>query len=91
MEDLIRLIVQQVNITEEQARQTVNTILGYVRDRLPEPMAEQVQSFLASGGASSIPGVADLMKGFGDIMQSMGGTMPGGGSASTSDGTDLAR
>jgi hypothetical protein len=51
MEDLIKLIVQQVNITEEQARATVNTILEFVQKQLPAPMAAQLESFLASAGA----------------------------------------
>jgi hypothetical protein len=68
MEDLIRLIVQQANITEEQARTTINTILGYVRTQLPAPMAAQLESFLASGGMNSLPGLTDLLKGLGGML-----------------------
>lgn len=93
MEDLVKLIVQQVNITEEQAKQTVNTVLRYVRDQLPAPMAAQVDTFLASGGATAMPGLADMMKNFGDLAKGVGETLgaPIGGTVSRGDAPNLSR
>ena len=67
MQDLINLIVQTVGITEDQAKKTIDTVLGYTRRQLPAPIAAQVDTFIANGGAMMIPGLADLLKGFSEV------------------------
>ena len=93
MEDLVKLIVQQVNITEEQAKQTINTMLGYIRDQLPAPMAAQVDTFLANGGLASMPAIADVFKNFGDLAKGVADTLgaPIGGTVERNDAPSASR
>lgn len=54
MEELIKQVVSKTGISEEQARTAVTTVLGFVKDRLPAPIASQVDNALSGqGGVSS--------------------------------------
>jgi len=48
MEQLINLVVQRTGISPTQAQQAVQTVFGYLRDKLPGPLASQVEN--AIGG-----------------------------------------
>jgi hypothetical protein len=74
MDDLVKLMMQQVQITEEQARGAINTMLAYIRNQMPEPMAAQVDAFLQSGGMNTIPGLSDFFRGASEAMRGMSGT-----------------
>jgi uncharacterized protein (DUF2267 family) len=50
MDELIKLVSSKVGISEEQARQAVQTVIGYVKDQLPAPIATQVEAFLGGSG-----------------------------------------
>lgn len=79
MEELIKMVAQNVKISEEQARSAVNTVLGFVRDKLPAPMAEQLDGFLKGGGTHQLPNVGDVAEGAGDMLKGLGGMIPGMG------------
>ncbi len=57
MDELVNLVVQKTGISEDQARQAVSVILGYLKDRLPAPIAAQVD------GVINNPGVAGALGG----------------------------
>ncbi|HVK38797.1 MAG TPA: hypothetical protein VNA88_09720 [Candidatus Kapabacteria bacterium] len=79
MDELIKLVTQNVKISEEQARSAVNTVLGFVRDKLPAPIAEQLDGFLQGGGVNQLPNVSDVAEGAGDMLKGLGGMIPGMG------------
>ena len=54
MNELVRLVAQKTGIAEDQARTAVMTVLGYLKDRLPGPLAGQLDGLL--GGASQSQG-----------------------------------
>ncbi len=66
MDELIKLVQQKVGISEDQARMAVTTVLGFVKEKLPEPIASQVDGLLAGNTAGPM-GQAD------GLMGSMGG------------------
>ncbi len=47
MDDLIKQVSEQVGIPEDTARQAVEVMVGYLKDHMPEPLAEQVEKALA--------------------------------------------
>lgn len=53
MEELIKRITEKTGISEEQARSAINTVSGYLKEKLPAPIATQVDSFLTGGGGAS--------------------------------------
>ncbi len=57
MDQLINLVVQRTGIPPNQAQQAVQVVVGFLKDRLPEPIASQVDSVLS--GASTGGSVTD--------------------------------
>jgi uncharacterized protein (DUF2267 family) len=57
MDELIKLVSNKVGIPEAQARQTVEVVLGFLKERLPEPLAKQVDAAI-KGDLSGLGGVA---------------------------------
>ena len=46
MKELINIIVQKTGISEENAQQTVQVTLGFLKTKLPTPIAAQLDTFL---------------------------------------------
>ena len=63
MDELIRLVAQKTGIAEEQARTAVLTVLGFLKDRLPGPLAGQLDGVLGAGGRTE-----DLGSGLGNML-----------------------
>jgi hypothetical protein len=71
MDELIRQVVERTGISEQQARGAVETVLGFVKNRLPEPLAGQLDGLVggASGAAGGIAGAAgDVLGGLGSML-----------------------
>jgi hypothetical protein len=61
MDELVKLVTQKTGISDDQARAAVETVLGFLKQKLPAPIAGQIDSLLAGG---SMP---DLSKGVGGL------------------------
>jgi hypothetical protein len=66
VDELIKLVSKKTGLSEEMSRMAVETVLGYLKDRLPDPIAGQIDSVL--GGAGPAAGLGDLAKGLGGIL-----------------------
>ncbi len=70
MDALTRLVSEKTGISQDQARTAVETVLGFVKEKLPAPIAAQVESAIqdpgAIGQASSMLGSLGGMLGGGD-------------------------
>jgi uncharacterized protein (DUF2267 family) len=64
MEELIKQVADRTGIGEEKARQAVETVVGFLKERLPAPIAAHVDTAL--GGSQA-----------GDVMGNIGGTIGG--------------
>lgn len=53
MEQLIKQITERTGISEQQAQQAVETVLTFLKGRLPAPLASQLDNALA-GDLSSL-------------------------------------
>ena len=52
MEELVKQVAERTGISEAQARTAVETVVGFLKERLPAPIAGQVDGALgAAGGA----------------------------------------
>jgi hypothetical protein len=58
MEEVINLVAQKANISPDQAKVAVQVVLGYLKDKLPAPVASQVEGILAGGGSAGSLGEA---------------------------------
>jgi len=54
MDELVKLVSKRVGIPEDQAKEAVNTVLGYLKQNLPAPVAGQIDAVLAGGDLSSL-------------------------------------
>ncbi len=66
MEELIKQVSAKAGISEDQARSAVNTVVDFLKDRLPEPIAGQLENVM-SGEGGGIGGAV------GDIASKVGG------------------
>lgn len=56
MEQVIQLIQERTGISQEQARTAAETVIGFLKDRLPAPIAGQIDSVIAGGGGDEAGG-----------------------------------
>lgn len=64
MEELIKQVTAKTGISEEQARSAVSTVLDFVKDRLPAPIAGQIDNVIGGGSSAA-----------GDIASKIGGLL----------------
>lgn len=65
MEELVKLVSQRTGLSEEMSRKAVETVIGYLKERLPAPLAGQIDGIIRSGTSSDA--ADDLMKGLGGL------------------------
>ena len=63
MDELVKLVVKKTGISEPQARQAVETVLGFLKTKLPAPIAGQIDAALKGSG-----GLEDVAKGLGGLL-----------------------
>ena len=59
MNELIDQVCQRTGLSQEKAQEAVDTVLGYLKKKLPGPIASQLDSAIAGGGQNSL---GDLFK-----------------------------
>jgi hypothetical protein len=65
MEELVKLIAGRANISPQQAETAVDTVLSFLRQRLPEPVYQQIEGALGGKGEG----------GFGEITRGVEGLL----------------
>lgn len=68
MEELIKQVSAKAGISEDQARSAVNTVVDFMKDRLPAPIGGQLEN-LMSGKGDTLGGAV------GDIASTVGGML----------------
>ena len=77
MEELIRQVAERTAISEAQAQTAVITVLGFIKGRLPEPLAGQLDGFLGGGASGAEGGLGGLGGTAGDVLGGLGGLLGG--------------
>ena len=77
MEELVRQVAERTGISEAQAQTAVTTVLGFLKGRLPEPLAGHLDSFLGGGAAGGGTAPGGLGGGVGDVLGGLGGMLGG--------------
>ncbi len=54
MNELVKLVVQKTGLPEAQAKAAVDTVIGFLKQKLPAPIAAQVDAVLAGGQVDSL-------------------------------------
>jgi hypothetical protein len=63
MDELVKLVAQKTGISEENARTAVKVVLGFLQERLPAPVAGQIDALLEGGGGA--PDLGSVAQGLG--------------------------
>ena len=61
MEELYALVVKKTGLPKEQAKMAVDTVIGFLKQKLPAPVAAEVDAVL--GGKSDLGAAADMLGG----------------------------
>jgi len=83
MDEVVKLVMEKTGIPEETAETAVETVLGFLKDKLPEPIAGQLDGLLEGEGIESLlggGGLGSLLGGgsgaaTGDLFQGLGGLL----------------
>ena len=68
MDELIKQVVSKTGISEDQARTAVTTVLGFVKDKLPAPIASQIDNALTGEGGGVGGSLGDLASNAGGLI-----------------------
>jgi hypothetical protein len=64
MDELVKLVSQKSGISEDAAKKAVDTVLGFLKKKLPAPVSGQIDAALKSPGAAGVIGKGlDALKG----------------------------
>ena len=66
MDELIRLVSKKTGVSAEIAKTAVETVIGFLKNKLPAPIAGQLDSVLGGTGAAN--GAASVAKGLGGFL-----------------------
>jgi hypothetical protein len=65
MHQLIQMVQDKAGIDEGQARTTANTVVGFLKDRLPGPVAGQIDGVIGGqgegDGSSPMSGIGSML------------------------------
>jgi len=64
MEELVKLVSEKTGLSEEMSRMAVEVVLNYLKEKLPAPIAGQVDNVLSGAGLGD---VEDLAQGLGSM------------------------
>jgi hypothetical protein len=65
MDEVVKLVSEKTGLDEETSKVAVVTVLDYLKGRLPESIAGQVDTVIAGGDVSG--GLGDLAGGLGGM------------------------
>jgi hypothetical protein len=66
MDEIVKLVQERAGIDEGQARTAVDTVMSFIKDRLPEPMRGQIDGLIGAGGGASAAD-SNPLGGLGDL------------------------
>ena len=65
MDELVKLVAAKTGLSEEMATTAVQTVLDFLKQRLPPPIAERLDDLLGEEGQLDL---GDLVSGLGGLL-----------------------
>ena len=66
MDELINMVAEKAGLTADQAKTAVTTVLDFLKQKLPTPLAGQIDGLL-SGGGDALKNVTSMAQGLGGM------------------------
>jgi hypothetical protein len=60
MDELIKRITAKTGISEDQARTAVTTVTGFLKEKLPAPIAGQIDNVVSGAGGAVVDKLGDV-------------------------------
>jgi hypothetical protein len=61
MDELVKLVAQKTGLSQDQAKVAVETVVGFLKQKLPAPIASQIDGVLSGSGAADVAkGISNL-------------------------------
>ena len=60
MEELVKRITDKTGISEDQARTAVTTVTGFLKEKLPAPIAGQIDNVISGAGGAVVDKLGDV-------------------------------
>ena len=70
MNEMIQRVIERTGLPEDKAAAAVQTVVGFLKEKLPAPLASQIDSVVGGGNGA---GVADKLGGVGSSLGGMFG------------------
>jgi ribosomal protein L7/L12 len=67
MDELIKRVTERTGLPEDKARAAVDTVVDFLKEKLPAPIAGHVDSALNSAGGAVADKAGDLIDGIGGM------------------------
>ena len=69
VDDLLKMVQEKTGLDVEQAKGAIEAVLGFLKDKLPEPIAGQLENLIGGDGegldiGDALGGLGDMAKGF---------------------------
>ncbi len=64
MDEIVNLVADRAHISQDQARTAVQTVMDFMKQKLPPQMASQVDALMSG----STPNMGDAAKGVGGML-----------------------
>lgn len=79
MDQLIKLVMAKTGLSESMATMAVDVVLGFIKEKLPRSVADQIWTLLGLDAADSKTGKAGKDDGIGvdDVLKGLGGMLGG--------------
>jgi hypothetical protein len=65
MDELVKLVSDKTGLPAAQARMAVETVIGFLKQKLPAPLASQVDAVI---GGADLSQADDMLKGLGGLL-----------------------
>ncbi|MFN3345845.1 MAG: DUF2267 domain-containing protein [Chloroherpetonaceae bacterium] len=72
MQDLVKLLMEKANISEETAKMAIQVVASFTKEKLPEPVGGMVQTFLQTGEMPDFSSLAGNLGGAGKLLGGLG-------------------
>ena len=53
MDELIKVVSEKTGLDQNMARQAAEAVIGFLKDRLPEPLGSQIEGFIGGQGGDA--------------------------------------
>lgn len=67
MEELVKRVSERTGLSEDKAKTAIDTVVGFLKERLPAPIAGHVDTALEKAGGTIVDKAGDMIGNIGGM------------------------